>query len=75
MLQRKGGVDVSIDEAELEGMSEDQLRRRYEEGSRTSAGVHVPGAKEDFSDMVMENTKKRQKQDAKRKDKEKEFKF
>lgn len=66
---------MSIDAAELEGMSEDQLRRRYDEGSRSSAGVHVPGGKEDFSDMVMENTKKRQKQETKRKDKEKEFKF
>jgi splicing factor 3B subunit 2 len=72
-------VEVSIDAAELEGMSEDQLRKRYEEGSRASGGVHVPGSKEDFSDMVAENAaqtaKKRQKESGKRREKEKEFKF
>ena len=76
--KRKGGVDVSIDAAELEGMSEDQLRRHYAEASRsgTGNGVHVPGGREDFSDMVVENTKKqRQKQDNKKKEKEKDFKF
>ena len=60
-------------------MSEDQLRKRYDEGSRASGGVHVPGAKEDFSDMVAENAaqtaKKRQKEGGKRREKEKEFKF
>jgi splicing factor 3B subunit 2 len=71
---------MSIDASELEeGLSEDQLRRRYEEGSRSAAGgVHVPGGREDFSDFVAENTKKRQqKQDSKRKEREKEkdFKF
>lgn len=75
--KRKGGVDVSIDASELEGMSEEQKRRYFEAASQASsgAGVHVPGAKEDFSDMVAENTKKRQKQEAKRRDKEKDFKF
>jgi splicing factor 3B subunit 2 len=72
-------VQVSIDAAELEGMSEDQLRKRYGEGSRGSGGVHVPGSKEDFSDMVAESaaqaSKKRQKEGGKRREKEKEFKF
>jgi splicing factor 3B subunit 2 len=72
-------VEVSIDAAELEGMSEDQLRKRYEDGNRASGGVHVPGSKEDFSDMVAENaaqaTKKRQKESGKRREKEKEYKF
>ena len=71
-------MDLSIDAAELEGMSEDQLRKRYEEGNRAS-GVHVPGSKEDFSDMVAENAaqtaKKRQKESGKRREKEKDFKF
>ncbi len=68
---------MSIDASELEGMSEEQKKRYFEAASQASsgAGVHVPGAKEDFSDMVVENTKKRQKQDAKRRDKEKDFKF
>jgi len=76
--KRKGGVDVSIDASELEGMSEDQLKRHYAEASRsgTGNGVHVPGGREDFSDMVAENAKKqRQKQDNKKREKEKDFKF
>ncbi|KAG8836359.1 hypothetical protein FRC17_005645 [Serendipita sp. 399] len=74
--KRKGGVEVSIDASELEGMSEEQKRRYYEAASQSSSnGVHVPGSKEDFSDMVAENTKKRQKQESKRREKEKEFKF
>jgi splicing factor 3B subunit 2 len=76
--KRKGGVEVSIDASELEGMSEDQLKRHYAEASRSGSGsgVHVPGGREDFSDMVVENTKKqRQKQDNKKREKEKDFKF
>ena len=43
-------------------MSEDELRRKYDAHSRGSAGV--PGAKEDFSDMVAkEMAKKKQKMD------------
>ena len=60
-------------------MSEDQLRKRYDEGSRAAGGVHVPGSKEDFSDMVAENAaqsaKKRQKEGGKRKEKGEEFRF
>ena len=42
--QRKAnGVDMSIDADQLEGMSEDELRRRYDEQSRGRAGV--PGAR------------------------------
>ncbi|KAK2459510.1 hypothetical protein APHAL10511_008494 [Amanita phalloides] len=73
--KRKGGVDVSLDASELEGMSEDELRRRYDASSRGSAGV--PGSKEDFSDMVAkEMAKKRQKMERDREGKRgKEFKF
>lgn len=69
-------MDVSIDAAELEGMSEEELRRRYDQHSRGSA--NVPGRKEDFSDMVAkEMAKKKQKmdQDRDRGKKGKEFKF
>lgn len=70
-------MEVSIDAAELEGMSEDELRRRYDEHARGAAGV--PGAnREDFSDMVAkEMAKKRQKMEAEkdRGKKGKEFKF
>ena len=75
LRQRKAnGVDVSIDAAELEGMTEEELRRRYEAQSRGSAGV---ANKEDFSDMVAkEMAKKRQKMERDRDvRKGKEFKF
>jgi splicing factor 3B subunit 2 len=73
--QRKAnGVDVSIDAGELEGMTEEELRRRYEAQSRGSAGV---SNKEDFSEMVAkEMAKKRQKMERDRDvRKGKEFKF
>jgi splicing factor 3B subunit 2 len=70
-------VDVSIDAAELEGLSEDELRRRYEQGSKGGAGV--PGAREDFSDLVAQESAKRKKQEREREQKRgkggKEFKF
>ncbi|KAI0723800.1 hypothetical protein C8T65DRAFT_627471 [Cerioporus squamosus] len=74
--QRKaGGVDISIDAAELEGMSTEDLRRKYDQHSRGSAGV--PGSKEDFSDMIAkEMAMKKQKADRDReRRKEKDFKF
>ena len=68
-------MDISIDASELEGLSEDELRRRYHQHSRGSAGV--PGSKEDFSDLIAkEMAKKKQKMDRDRENrKEKEFKF
>lgn len=81
LLQRKAnGVDVSIDAAELEGMSEEELRRKYEESSRGGRAGVPGGNSEDFSDMVArEMAKKRQKMEADRergkKGQGKEFKF
>ena len=68
-------MDISIDAAELEGMSTEDLRRKYDQHSRGSAGV--PGSKEDFSDMIAkEMHKKKQKAERERDNrKEKEFKF
>jgi splicing factor 3B subunit 2 len=68
---------LSIDASELENLSEDQLRARYEAASKGSAGVPGAANREDFSDMVAkEMAKKRQKMDKDRgKAKEKEFKF
>ncbi|KAF8646940.1 hypothetical protein AX16_007032 [Volvariella volvacea WC 439] len=73
--KRKGnGVDVSIDAGELEGMSEEDLRRRYEQHSRGSAGVQGRG--EDFSDMVAkEMAKKKQKMEREKEKKGKDYKF
>ncbi|KAF5344154.1 hypothetical protein D9758_008882 [Tetrapyrgos nigripes] len=73
--KRKNGVDVSIDAGDLENMSEDELRRRYEASSKGSAGV--PGANgEDFSDMVAKEMANRKKQRMEREGKKtKEYKF
>ena len=59
-------------------MSEDELRKRYDQHSRGSAGVPGAGNREDFSDMIAkEMHKKKQKMDhdRERRKKEKEFKF
>lgn len=75
--QRRNGVDVSIDAAELEGMSEEELRRKYEQHSRGSAGVPGAHGREDFSDMIgkeMSKRKQKAERDGERR-REKEFKF
>ncbi|TFL07198.1 hypothetical protein BDV98DRAFT_557427 [Pterulicium gracile] len=60
--RKANGVDVSIDAADLENMSADELRRKYDAQNRGSAGVPGSGNREDFSDMVaQEMSKKKQK--------------
>jgi splicing factor 3B subunit 2 len=70
-------VDVSLDASELEGLSEDEIKRKYEAHSRGTAGV--PGAgREDFSDMVAkEMAKKKQKMEREKEHgkRGKDFKF
>ena len=57
LLQRKaGGVDIALDAAELEGLSEADLRMRYEEAGRRGTNPN-----EDFSDFVGKEVAKRQK--------------
>ncbi|CAL1705349.1 unnamed protein product [Somion occarium] len=75
--RKANGVEISIDAAELEGMSEEELRRRYEQHARGSAGVPGASGREDFSDMIAkEMAKKKQKAERERDNrKEKEFKF
>ncbi|KAI0080549.1 DUF382-domain-containing protein [Panus rudis PR-1116 ss-1] len=75
--RKANGVDISIDASELEGISEEELRRRYEQHSRGNAGVPGANGREDFSDMIAkEMAKKRQKAERERENrKEKEFKF
>ena len=66
---------MSLDESELEGLSEEELRRRFEQHSKGSAGVPGAANREDFSDMVAkEMAKKKQKMERDAK-KGKEFKF
>jgi len=66
--RKAGGVEVSLDVSELEGLSEEELRKRYDAQERGSAGVPGQGpGREDFSDMVAkEMAKKRQKMEADR---------
>ncbi|KAI0371640.1 DUF382-domain-containing protein [Pilatotrama ljubarskyi] len=74
--RKSNGVDVSIDASELDGMSTEDLRRKYEQHSRGNAGV--PGSRtEDFSDMIgKEMAKRKQKAESDReRRKEKDFKF
>ncbi|KAI9065478.1 DUF382-domain-containing protein [Trametes sanguinea] len=73
--RKTNGVDISIDASELDGMSTEDLRRKYDQHSRGSAGV--PGSKEDFSDMIgKEMAKRKQKAESDReRRKEKDFKF
>ncbi|THG99470.1 hypothetical protein EW026_g2891 [Hermanssonia centrifuga] len=75
--RKANGVDISIDAAELEGMSEEELRRKYDQHSRGSAGVPGANGREDFSDLIAkEMHKKKQKMERDREGrKEKEFKF
>ena len=66
---------MSIDASELENMSEEELRRKYDAMSRGTANVPGAANREDFSDMVAkEMAKKKQKMERDSK-KQKEFKF
>ncbi|KAL9715488.1 hypothetical protein Ac2012v2_002149 [Leucoagaricus gongylophorus] len=72
--KKKNGIDVSLDGSELEGMSEDELRRKYDAHAKGDAGV--PGNKEDFSDMVAkEMAKNKQKIEREKERKKDRFKF
>ncbi|SCZ96418.1 BZ3500_MvSof-1268-A1-R1_Chr8-2g10180 [Microbotryum saponariae] len=55
--RKAGGVDIALDAAELEGLSESDLRQRYEESNRRS----TTGQHEDFSDFVGKEVAKRRK--------------
>lgn len=71
-------MDVSLDAGELEGLSEEELRRKYDAHARGNAGVPGAGSREDFSDMVAkEMAKKKQKMDRERDGRKggKEFRF
>ncbi|KZP18309.1 DUF382-domain-containing protein [Athelia psychrophila] len=77
--RKANGVDISIDAGELEGLSADELQRRYAEHSRGNAGVS--GSREDMSDIMAKGmsdmAKKKQKTDDRDKDRKKgkDFKF
>ena len=71
---------MALDPSELEGLSEEQLRQRYEESRQRSGGGAVgnqQGGREDLSDMVaQESAKRKGVTNAKNREREKEkFKF
>ncbi|CEQ40820.1 SPOSA6832_02464, partial [Sporobolomyces salmonicolor] len=69
--RKAGGVDVALDAGELEGLSEADLRAKFEQAGR-GAGTH-----EDFSDFAAQEVAKRRKMaESKKREKEKEkYKF
>ena len=70
-------MDISIDAGELDGLSTDDLQRRYAEHSRGNAGV--AGSREDMSDIMAKGmadmAKKKQKMDDRDRKRGKDFKF
>jgi len=76
--RKTNGVDISLDASELEGLSDAELRARYDAVSRGSAGVPGGASREDFSDLISkemrERDRKRQRTEQRR-GKEKDYKF
>ena len=67
--RKSGDVDLAIDPEQLAKMSDEQIKQAYEDQRRSSgARVHVPGADraEDFTDILQQETGKRQKRDERR---------
>jgi len=76
--RKASGVDVSIDSVEeLEGLTEAQLRAKYDAGSRGNAGVPGSGNREDYSDLIAKEMAKKQRTEKEKSArwKEKEYKF
>lgn len=69
-------MDVSIDASELENMTEEGLRRKFDAQNRKGS-ANVPGGGEDFSELVAKESAKRRKMDADRAAKKggRDFKF
>ncbi|TQN72272.1 Pre-mRNA-splicing factor [Colletotrichum shisoi] len=72
--KKPGDVDVALDPDALQshdGISKDELRRRFEEGKREE-GIGAKWAyEEDLSEMIAQESRKRQKVDEKRNDEKK----
>jgi len=70
-LPAKSGVDVAIDADELEGLDEEALRLKYQEGVEAKQA-----GREDISDLMADQDRKRKRlQDKKASKKHKDFKF
>ncbi|EQB59351.1 hypothetical protein CGLO_00270 [Colletotrichum gloeosporioides Cg-14] len=76
--KKPGDVDVAIDVDSLQqndGLSKDEVRRRFEEGKRED-GIGAKWAYEDdLSEMIAQESRKRQKVDEKRNKEKKESKY
>ncbi|KAF6821345.1 splicing factor 3b [Colletotrichum sojae] len=76
--KKPGDVDVAIDVDSLQhndGLSKDEVRRRFEEGKKEE-GVGARWAyEEDLSEMIAQESRKRQKVDEKRTKEKKESKY
>ncbi|KAF9878546.1 hypothetical protein CkaCkLH20_04038 [Colletotrichum karsti] len=76
--KKPGDVDVAIDVDSLQnndGLSKDEVRRRFEEGKRED-GIGAKWAYEDdLSEMIAQESRKRQKVDEKRTKEKKESKY
>ncbi|KAL9944410.1 hypothetical protein D7B24_007647 [Verticillium nonalfalfae] len=76
--KKPGDIDVALDPDSLQshdGISKDELRRRFEEGKKED-GIGAKWAyEEDLSEMIAQESRKRQKVDEKRTDKKKESKY
>ncbi|BGP20962.1 hypothetical protein JCM10213_007121 [Rhodosporidiobolus nylandii] len=66
--RKAGGVDVALDAADLEGLSEADLRAKYEQANKQGRGHH-----EDFSDFAAAEVAKRRKMaESKKREQQKE---
>ncbi|KAK4223028.1 putative spliceosome associated protein [Podospora fimiseda] len=71
--KKPGDVDVAINPDELAGLSKEEIRRKYEQGRKEEGGMGVQwnktaGFDEDLSDMIAQESRKRQKRDEERRE-------
>ncbi|KAK4165054.1 putative spliceosome associated protein [Cladorrhinum sp. PSN259] len=70
--KKPGDVDVAINPDELAGLSKDEIRRKYEQGRKEEGGMgtqwNKEGFEEDLTDMIAQESRKRQKRDEERRD-------
>jgi splicing factor 3B subunit 2 len=62
LRQRKAGVEMAVDPDDLEGLSQEELRARYDASKAQGNRVHVPGAdidRREFDDVIAQAKKSR----------------
>lgn len=77
--KKPGDVDVSVDAdalADGNGLSKDELRKRYEENSRQQGvGAQWQGREEGLDEMIANESRKRIKRDEEKRDERKKYRF